>query len=500
MKRLAGIFVCFVVVLTLCGPALAAKRVALVIGNSAYTHVPTLLNPKNDASDVTAALKRLGFQVISGTDLDKRAMSGLIRKFSSALADAETALFYYAGHGLQVNGKNYLAPVNARLNTEADLDFDMIDLTLILRQMERQQSTNLVFLDACRDNPLLKNLARSMGATRSATLSRGLARVSSGLGTMISYATAPDAVALDGKGRNSPYTTALLRHIERPGIDVANMMISVRQDVVKATRAKQVPWEYSSLTGRFYFKPGQLATPGPAPAPRPAPPPATGPDEAERAWGLIKDTKEKSVLRAYIKRYSTSFYATVARARLARLQQAAKPTPAPAPRPAPPPAAREMTPELLFWDRVKYSNNYNLIRDYILKYPNGTYVRDARQRLVALGRRTALPPPHRLPPGKRGFTRWQTAKGYQNTFNRLTKRGLYPKVVHGHSIDGVRIFRARFVKVPRGRFLFWTHHGISRKQYRAADLKLRPQGYKVIHYNTVTDEWGSFIQVVWIKR
>ena len=122
-------------------------------------------------------LRQLGFDVVTGIDLDKRGMSKTIRTFSKKLDDADVALFFYAGHGLQVNGQNYLAPVNARLKDEADLDFDMVPLNLVLRQMRRTQRVNMVFLDACRDNPLLKELGRSMGATRSASLTRGLARV-----------------------------------------------------------------------------------------------------------------------------------------------------------------------------------------------------------------------------------------------------------------------------------------------------------------------------------
>jgi len=239
--------------------AFAEKRVALIIGNSAYSHAAKLANPRNDASDISAALKRLNFEVITGLDLNKQDMGKTIRKFSKALDKADVALFYYAGHGLQVNGKNYLAPTNANLSTIADLDFDTVPLSLILRQMERKRRTNLVFLDACRDNPLMVNLARSMGSTRSANLTRGLARVETGVGTLISYSTQPGNVALDGTGRNSPFTTALLKHIETPGADISDVMISVRKDVLTLSGGKQVPWENSSLTGQFYFNPKKVS-------------------------------------------------------------------------------------------------------------------------------------------------------------------------------------------------------------------------------------------------
>lgn len=253
---LAAIFTCFALAVT-SAPSWAAvdkKRVALIIANSAYEHTTELKNPENDGRDMAAALRRLKFNVIEGFDLDHEKMRAKIRQFTTAIDGADVALFYYAGHGLQVAGKNYLAPVNAKLEKESDLDFETVQLNLVLRQMEREKRTNLVFLDACRDNPLTQRLARSMATTRSASIGRGLARVESGVGMLISYSTSPGMVALDGDGRNSPYTKALVKHIETPGIGINDMMIKVRQDVLETSRGKQVPWEHSSLTGNFVFK------------------------------------------------------------------------------------------------------------------------------------------------------------------------------------------------------------------------------------------------------
>src|SRR5262245_17318873 len=148
------------------GAAVAENRVALVIGNSAYRHVPDLKNPKNDAADMAAALERLGFKVIKGFDLDKTGMDRTIRDFATALTGANVGVLFYAGHGLQVAGTNYLVPVDAQLTTAAALDFEMVRLDLVQRTMEREAATNVLFLDACRDNPLTRNLARAMG-TRS---------------------------------------------------------------------------------------------------------------------------------------------------------------------------------------------------------------------------------------------------------------------------------------------------------------------------------------------
>ena len=174
--------------------AAADKRVALVIGNSAYQHTTVLRNPRNDAEDMVASLKRLSFEVIEGLDLDKRAMERTIRQFGLKVAGAEIALFFYAGHGLQVSGQNYLLPIDARLSTEGDVDFESLALHLVLKQMEREAKTSLVLLDACRDNPLARNLARTMG-TRSAQIGQGLAEVKTGVGTLLGFSTQPGNVA-----------------------------------------------------------------------------------------------------------------------------------------------------------------------------------------------------------------------------------------------------------------------------------------------------------------
>jgi hypothetical protein len=242
------------------GPAAAAKRVALVIGNATYRHAGALANPVNDASDMAAALRKLGFEVILGLDLDKQGFDAKVRAFSQALADADTGVFFYAGHGLQVAGRNHLLPVDAELKSERDLDFETVALDFVLRQMElgREGLTNIVFLDACRDNPLARNLARSMG-TRSAGIGSGLAQVDTGVGTFIAYSTQPGNVALDGEGRNSPFTAALAKEIVEPGHNLTGVMIAVRREVLAATGGKQVPWDHSALTGDFYF---QASAPG----------------------------------------------------------------------------------------------------------------------------------------------------------------------------------------------------------------------------------------------
>ena len=180
-------------------PPQAEKRVALVIGNSSYEHVPVLANPSNDAGDMASVLKSLGFEVVEGTDLKQNEMRETVRRFGEALQGADVSLFFYAGHGMQVAGTNYLVPTDAKLAREGDLDFDAIRLDLVLAQMERETKTSIVLLDACRDNPMAQTLARSMG-TRSANIGRGLARIESGVGTFIAFATQPGNVALGRAG------------------------------------------------------------------------------------------------------------------------------------------------------------------------------------------------------------------------------------------------------------------------------------------------------------
>ena len=291
-------------------PAMADKRLALVIGNSAYKNAPTLKNPSNDAADMAAALERLGFDVIRGVDLDYQGMRTSVRRFSEKLPGSDVALLFYAGHGLQVAGKNYLVPVDAQIETQADLDFGTIDLDLVLRGMEADTRTNIIFLDACRDNPLAANLTRRLG-TRSSAVSRGLAQVDTAVGTLIAFSTQPGNVALDGEGRNSPFTSALLKTIEVPGLPLSDVMIDVRNDVLRTTARKQVPWDNSSLTGQFYFKPLPNAASG---------------EKQEGVevtfWNSIKDSKNPQLFEAYLRRYPNGSFSDIAKINAEQLKVA----------------------------------------------------------------------------------------------------------------------------------------------------------------------------------
>ncbi len=295
------------------------QRVALVVGNGAYQFTARLGNPRNDAADMSATLRRLGFRVIEGFDLGKAEFDLKIREFAAALRGAELGVFFYAGHGLQVAGRNYLVPVDSRLESASALDFEMVRLDLVHATMQREAATSILFFDACRDNPLARSLARSLG-TRSADVGSGLAAVEGGVGSLISFSTQPGNVAADGKGRNSPYSGALVRRLGAAEDDLSAVLIAVRNDVMKETNARQVPWEHSALTRRVYLHP---AAPAAASSPAPLPPPGAHIrlSEAAEAWNAARETRSVAVLEAFLARYGGTFYAELARARLRELRK-----------------------------------------------------------------------------------------------------------------------------------------------------------------------------------
>ncbi|GAB6039517.1 caspase family protein [Endothiovibrio diazotrophicus] len=231
----------------------AGDRVALVVGNSEYMHAPFLPNPANDALDIREKLTSLGFDVKLIQDASRTQLEDAIRKFSKALRGSSVGLFFYAGHGLQVHGENYLVPIDAALMDEADIQFETVSVDVVMDQMERDSRISLVFLDACRDNPLANKLARSMGTSRSTSVARGLGQIEAGMGTLLAYSTQPGNVAVDGDGRNSPFTAALLEHIGEGGLEVRQLLTRVRADVIKKSNGKQIPWDHSSLVDDFYF-------------------------------------------------------------------------------------------------------------------------------------------------------------------------------------------------------------------------------------------------------
>ena len=238
----------------------AGRRVALVIGNGAYAHVRALPNPTNDARAMAKSLRDIGFVVTEGTDLDRTAMQATIRDFLRDAARSQVAVVYYAGHGVQVDGRNYLVPIDIQFQAGSGMTDTMMDMDTIMAGLDDQVRTNILILDACRNNPMAPKVA-SAGPARDieAGIGAGRARYASaparrlGAGTLIAFATAPGQVALDGEGANSPFSAALSRHIGTPGLEVQQMLTRVRAEVVAATKGKQVPWSNSSLLGEVYL-------------------------------------------------------------------------------------------------------------------------------------------------------------------------------------------------------------------------------------------------------
>ncbi len=260
---------CIGALLGFIGEASAAHRVALVIGNGAYKNVPALENPPNDASDIAKALTGAGFDVILRDDASRTDMADAVRDFTQRIQGADVALFYFAGHGMQMDGENFLLPIDARIELPADVRFATINLSDVQQEMAGAGRANIIVLDACRNNPFAKKLSgsgRGIG-------DRGLGRVeANGVGSLIVFSTQPNNVALDGSGRNSPFAAALARHIATPNVEIRRMLSDVRADVLAATDQKQVPWDSSSLVGDVYLtqtaaEPSASSTPAPVQTP-----------------------------------------------------------------------------------------------------------------------------------------------------------------------------------------------------------------------------------------
>lgn len=249
MRRISKIFLIVLALALWCAPALAERRTALVIGNGTYK-TASLKNPTNDAQDMAAALSEMGFDVTLKLNASLKDMEEAVRAFGVKLKQGGLGLFYYAGHGVQVAGENYLIPVDTKVEAEADVKFGALNAGMALARMEDAgNDINIVILDACRTNPFARSFR---------TAEQGLARMDAPKGSLIAYATAPGRVAADsgGNGRNGVYTSFLLQHMRVPGQKVEEILKRVRADVARATKDKQVPWESSSLIGDFYFVSG----------------------------------------------------------------------------------------------------------------------------------------------------------------------------------------------------------------------------------------------------
>lgn len=308
----------------LAAPASAERRVALVIGNSNYVLQELKLpNPGRDAEAVADTLTALGFEVTRGIDLSHAATLEAMREFARQLEAAEVALFYFAGHGLQVDGENYFLPIDNVMQDREDLDH-ALSLTKVQTTLEQSLRINIILIDACRDNPLAERLnaapvaSRSIGRTRGGS---GLAAVRTGAGTFIVFATDPGKVAYDGKDGHSPFTGSLLRHLPTPDLELTKLIQRVQYDVLSATDGEQRPWALSSLIGDFYFRP------------RPGGREAAPPEQA--VWRRIADSPEAEPLIAFLRVFPQGQFAEQARVRLQTLAGTARTSSDPTAPPAP---------------------------------------------------------------------------------------------------------------------------------------------------------------------
>src|SRR6478672_11206733 len=277
----------------------AERRVAFVAGNGAYKNVAQLPNPPIDAKAIAGALRNVGFDVVEGANLSRDRMTEKLLDFGRKAEGADVAVFYYAGHGIAVNGTNYLLPVDADLKSEMDVKLGAaINVDLTLEQTMSDAKVKLVFLDACRDNPFAAKI-RSARATRSVNVQTGLAEMKSGEGTLIAFATGPGQTALDGEaGTNSPFTRALVANIAQPGVEIQQAMTKVRAQVSDETSKGQLPWGHTNLIGAVYLNPSKAVS---TEAPNTPAPTTTAASEVElEFWRSIKDSNKIEELNAYL--------------------------------------------------------------------------------------------------------------------------------------------------------------------------------------------------------
>ena len=333
----AAVLVLAFVVLAAPAVVLADGRVALVVGNSAYDHIGRLPNPENDASDMSAALRRLGFEVTTELNADLSELTAALRAFTRRSTGADVALVFYAGHGMEMDGVNYLLPVDARVVRDTDVRYETLTLEDVLAATTGA-SLRMVILDACRDNPLARSMQRTV-ARRS--ISRGsfgdLDEALLGDETLVAYAAAAGTVADDGTGRNSPYTAALLEYLEEP-LEIQTLFRQVRARVLAATERQQRPHEYASLVRNHYLR--EVKSPPPAEV---RPPPADAAQVEVVFWESIRESTNPANFEAYKRRFPSGVFEELADIRIAALTAADPPRrprpPAPAPTPEPAPAA-----------------------------------------------------------------------------------------------------------------------------------------------------------------
>jgi hypothetical protein len=394
--------------------ALADKRVAFVVGNGTYKNVAPLPNPAVDAKSMAKVLRNVGFDVVEGINLTRDKMTEKLLDFGKKAEGADVAVFFYAGHGIAVNGTNYLLPVDADLKSEMDVKLGAaINVDLTLEQTMSDAKVKLVFLDACRDNPFAAKI-RSAKATRSVSVQSGLAEMKSGEGTLIAFATGPGQTALDGEaGTNSPFTRALVANIAAPGVEIQQAMTKVRAQVNEETGKNQLPWGHTNLIGTVYLNPA--GAPAAADATNtPAAP--TGPaSEVElEFWRSIKDSNKVEELNAYLQSYPNGQFKSLALSRIASLQDGPSST------------TRNLTTGI---DPATFTQDADQVSEDQIGLDKGQR-RDVQRRLNGLGFDTRIN--GKFDEATRSvIKRWQAARNYPATgyLNQLQHKALLSEIV-----------------------------------------------------------------------
>ena len=392
--------------------ALADKRVAFVVGNGAYKNVPQLPNPVIDAKSMSKVLRSVGFDVVEGVNLTRDKMTEKLLDFGKKAEGADVAVFFYAGHGIAVNGTNYLLPVDADLRSEMDVKLGAaINVDVTLEQTMADAKVKLVFLDACRDNPFAAKI-RSAKATRSVSVQSGLAEMKSGEGTLIAFATGPGQTALDGEnGTNSPFTRALVANITQPGVEIQQAMTKVRAQVNEETNKNQLPWGHTNLIGSVYLNP--LGAPSEK-TEAPSTPPGPASDIELEFWRSVKDSNKPEELNAYLTSYPNGTFKSLALARIASLQNGPSTT------------TRNLTTEV---DPATFTEEADQTSEDQIGLDKGQR-RDVQRRLTGLGFDVKVT--GKFDDQTRSvIRRWQAARGYPATgyLNNLQHKALLSEIV-----------------------------------------------------------------------
>jgi hypothetical protein len=364
--------------------ALADKRVALVVGNSAYQNVARLPNPEKDAAAVAKLFRDAGFDtVVAVNNVGAMDFKRAIRNFEDATIDSDIAVVYYAGYGIEIGGVNYLIPVDAKLAGDRDAQDEAILIERLVQSVDEAKRLRLIILDACRDNPFVANMRRKPRTATRAIYS-GLGKVEpTGTATLIAYATKAGSTAEDGDGEHSSYTTALLSNLTSPGLDIRLAFGRVRDQVMKITGGRQEPFVYGSLGG------GNISL-------VPAPEKPIEPDIAnvKADYELVAQIGTKKAWEVFLGTYMTGFYADLARAQLAKLGERGDSTPSAAPPkvvaslepPAPPEPAKPTSDELIAWRKLSGTSDKDALAKFIRRYPNSPLALNAKNRLDVLER------------------------------------------------------------------------------------------------------------------